>query len=78
MSAQVRWAVSIRDWHNHAIEDHGNHPSGVYIAQCGQRLMSNTTLRDAPVGRFVCQICADAQLTEAQAGSLLHEAMGSE
>ena len=78
MSAPIRWAVSVADWHHHAIEDHGNHPSGVYITVCGERLLSTTRLRDAPAGRFVCLICAESQLTAAQAGSLLNEELGSE
>ncbi|MGH3672734.1 MAG: hypothetical protein ACRDSH_19235 [Pseudonocardiaceae bacterium] len=69
----IKWGLSVVDFHSHAIEDHGNHPSGVYLAQCGHRLLSTTPLREAPAGRFVCQICRDSQLSDAQrAGAEIH------
>jgi hypothetical protein len=61
----VKWGLSVLDWQHHAIEEYGDHPIGVYIAQCEHRLMSVTELNENPTGRL-CESCA---------GSLLHEAL---
>ncbi len=31
----MRWALSVLDWRWHAIDDLGDHPAGVFRAQCG-------------------------------------------
>lgn len=36
----ILWELSILDCQHHAIEPYADHPNGVYIAQCGHRLMA--------------------------------------
>jgi hypothetical protein len=33
-----RWGLSSLDWHAHAVDKDADHPYGVYVARCGQRL----------------------------------------
>jgi hypothetical protein len=44
VSVTPKWGLSVLDWQSHAIEEHGDHPIGVLIAQCGHRLMIVTSL----------------------------------
>ena len=46
----MKWGLSVLDWHSHAIDERGDHPIGVYRAQCGHLLMVVTTLHEAPTG----------------------------
>jgi hypothetical protein len=55
----IKWGLSVLDWRDHAINDHHDHPTGVYKAQCGHSLMTVTPLRDTSCGTQ-CQACADA------------------
>ena len=34
-----RWGVSSLDWRSHAVDADAEHPYGVYVARCGQRLV---------------------------------------
>jgi hypothetical protein len=54
----MKWGLSVLDWRDHAINDHHDHPVGVYKAQC-VHLMMVTPLRDTSCGTK-CQECADA------------------
>jgi hypothetical protein len=38
----IKWGLSVLDWRDHAINDHHDHPTGVYKAQCGHSLMMVT------------------------------------
>lgn len=51
-----RWALSPLDWQAHAIDPWADHPLGVWIARCGHRLLSGTTLHDTPPGSR-CPAC---------------------
>lgn len=51
-----RWGVSSRDWHSHTIDEDAEHPHGVYVARCGQRLIRSTNLYDEPPG-WMCVSC---------------------
>jgi len=55
----IRWGLSVADWHDHAIDDHHDHPSGVFTARCGHSLMMVTPLRDKSCGTQ-CEACAVA------------------
>ena len=46
MSPAVKWGLSPLDWRSHAIDEGGDHPIGVLIAECGHRLMIVTSLHD--------------------------------
>ena len=46
----IRWGLSVLDWHSHAIDEWGDHPIGVFKAECGHLLMVVTTLHDRPTG----------------------------
>jgi hypothetical protein len=35
----VRWGLSVQDWRGHAVDELGDHPSGVYRAECGHLLL---------------------------------------
>ena len=63
VSVAVGWAVSRLDQRWHAVDERRNHPSGVWVADCGHRVLS-TGLHDAPGGR-VCELCASMQLARA-------------
>jgi hypothetical protein len=52
----VRWGLSSLDWHAHAIDEDADHPYGVYVARCGQRLFMGTSLHDEPPG-WICLSC---------------------
>ncbi|MGH3831829.1 MAG: hypothetical protein ACRDRS_15515 [Pseudonocardiaceae bacterium] len=51
-----RWGVSAQDWQSHALDEGAEHPDGVYVARCGQRLAAGTTLYDEPPG-WMCVSC---------------------
>ncbi|MGH3865216.1 MAG: hypothetical protein ACRDQ4_03595 [Pseudonocardiaceae bacterium] len=51
-----RWGVSSADWQSHAIDEDADHPSGVYVARCGQRLRGAATLYDEAPG-WMCVSC---------------------
>jgi hypothetical protein len=63
----VQWALSVEDWRSHAVDELGDHPSGVYRAECGHLLMMVTTLHDEPHGA-PCQVCAALQLVDVVQG----------
>lgn len=46
MTPTLRWGLSVLDWHDHAIDDHLDHPIGVLKARCGHLLMMVTPLRE--------------------------------
>jgi hypothetical protein len=52
----MSWGLSILDWQAHAIDPLGDHPIGVYRAQCGHLLMMVTELCEHPPAR-VCAEC---------------------
>jgi hypothetical protein len=51
-----RWGVSSLDWRSHAIDEDAEHPRGVYVARCGQRLVRGTSLYDEAPG-WMCLSC---------------------
>ncbi|MGH3829354.1 MAG: hypothetical protein ACRDRS_02715 [Pseudonocardiaceae bacterium] len=51
-----RWGVSSQDWQSHAIDEGAEHPEGVHVARCGQRLARDTTLYREPPG-WMCVAC---------------------
>lgn len=51
-----RWGVSSLDWRSHAVDVDADHPYGVYVARCGQRLFMGTTLYDEAPG-WMCLDC---------------------
>ncbi|MGH3755517.1 MAG: hypothetical protein ACRDRP_23045, partial [Pseudonocardiaceae bacterium] len=53
----MKWGLSVLDWRSHAINEHADHPIGVFKAECGHLLMMTTPLRDEP-GGAPCQWCA--------------------
>jgi hypothetical protein len=59
----VRWAVSRVDHRWHAVDERRAHPSGVWVADCGHRVLS-AGLHERPGGR-VCELCASRQLVRA-------------
>ena len=64
----IKWGLSIIDWQYHAIEELGDHPIGVYLAQCGHRLMMATQLYAEPISTRTCGDCAGSQLHDALTG----------
>ena len=64
MSPAVKWGLSPLDWRSHAIDEGGDHPIGVLIAECGHRLMIVTSMHDQPNGR-PCEACAGQQFARA-------------
>ncbi|HKR49102.1 MAG TPA: hypothetical protein VJT72_05880 [Pseudonocardiaceae bacterium] len=64
MSPPVRWGLSIVDWRYHAVQDHGCHPGGALVAECGHELLRVTTLLDEIDSR-PCDACARLQLDSA-------------
>lgn len=50
------WALSPLDGHAHAIDPWADHPFGLWIARCGHRLLSGTSLHDTPPGSR-CPVC---------------------
>lgn len=63
----MKWALSVDDWHSHAVDERAEHPSGVYRAQCGHVLMRITRLYDERPPGVLCQRCATLQLDAVQA-----------
>jgi len=51
-----RWGVSSADWQSHAIDVDTDHPDGMYVARCGQRLARDTSLYDEAPG-WLCVSC---------------------
>ena len=51
-----RWGVSSLDWRSHAVDVDADHPYGVYVARCGQRLFMGTSLYDEAPG-WMCLSC---------------------
>ncbi|MGH3709872.1 MAG: hypothetical protein ACRDRQ_17585 [Pseudonocardiaceae bacterium] len=51
-----RWGVSSLDWRSHAVDEDADHPYGVYVARCGQRLFMGTSLYDVAPG-WMCLSC---------------------
>lgn len=60
----MRWGLSILDFHHHAIDERGDHPTGVYKAECGHLLLMVTPLHEEPYGRL-CGACAAIQTARA-------------
>jgi hypothetical protein len=60
----VRWGLSVLDWRSHAINEHAEHPIGVFKAECGHLLMMVTTLHKKPSGE-PCQACATLRFDRA-------------
>ncbi|MGH3710390.1 MAG: hypothetical protein ACRDRQ_20300 [Pseudonocardiaceae bacterium] len=59
MNGAPRWGVSSLDWRSHAIDGDAEHPDGVYVARCGQRLVLGASLYDEPPpGGWMCLVCA--------------------
>ena len=56
MGAAPRWGVSSLDWHSHAIDEDADHPYGVYVARCGQRVFMGASLYDEVPG-WMCVSC---------------------
>ncbi|MGH3772820.1 MAG: hypothetical protein ACRDRW_15750 [Pseudonocardiaceae bacterium] len=56
VGAAPRWGVSSLDWRSHAIDEDAEHPEGVYVARCGQRLVTGTSLYDEAPG-WMCLDC---------------------
>jgi hypothetical protein len=54
--AAPRWGVSSLDWRSHAVDVDVDHPYGVYVARCGQRLFMGTSLYDEAPG-WMCLSC---------------------
>jgi hypothetical protein len=52
----ARWGLSSLDAHAHAINEDADHPHGVYVARCGQRLFRDISLHDEPPG-WICLSC---------------------
>ncbi|MGH3856303.1 MAG: hypothetical protein ACRDR6_22995, partial [Pseudonocardiaceae bacterium] len=50
------WGVSSQDWQSHSIDEDAEHPDGVYVARCGQRLVKSTTLYGEAPG-WMCLSC---------------------
>lgn len=61
----IKWGLSIIDWQYHAVEEFGDHPIGVYLAQCGHRLVMATQLHTEPISTRTCEGCAASQLHDA-------------
>jgi hypothetical protein len=59
VSVVIKWGLSVLDWRSHAVDECGDHPIGVYKAECGHLLMMVTALLEMPYGKR-CQACADA------------------
>jgi hypothetical protein len=38
VSAAMKWGLSVLDWRSHAINEHTEHPIGVFKAECGHLL----------------------------------------
>lgn len=53
-----RWALSLLDFQAHAVDEHGDHPFGVFLALCGHRLLMGE-LHDNPPGGL-CPGCSHA------------------
>lgn len=62
----VKWALSVEDWHSHAVDERAEHPTGVYRAECGHLLQTVVTLHDEHLG-VPCGVCATLQLDVVQA-----------
>ncbi len=60
----MKWALSVQDWHSHAIDERRDHPIGVFRAECGHRLAIVVELHDEPHGQF-CEACAITQVNRA-------------
>ncbi|MGH3799846.1 MAG: hypothetical protein ACRDTD_06895 [Pseudonocardiaceae bacterium] len=60
----VRWALSILDFHSHAVDELRDHPHGVVQTECGHRLMVTTPLSEEPLAR-PCGRCAVTQAARA-------------
>ena len=53
------WGVSSTDWQSHAVDVDADHPSEVYVARCGQKLIIGASLYDEPPpGGWMCLACA--------------------
>ncbi|MGH3540719.1 MAG: hypothetical protein ACRDQJ_20860 [Pseudonocardiaceae bacterium] len=55
----IKWSLSVLDWRDHAIDDHHDHPAGVFKARCGHAVMMVTALRETSCGTK-CEACAVA------------------
>ena len=60
-AARIGWALSVDDWHSHAIDERAEHPTGMYRAGCGHLLQTVVTLHDEPLG-LPCPVCSTLQL----------------
>ncbi|MGH3775729.1 MAG: hypothetical protein ACRDRR_08325 [Pseudonocardiaceae bacterium] len=62
----IKWGLSVVDWCNHAIDDRADHPTGIYRARCGHRLMMITPLQDdKPLGSR-CEVCVATHRAETE------------
>ncbi|MGH3830861.1 MAG: hypothetical protein ACRDRS_10510 [Pseudonocardiaceae bacterium] len=58
MSGPPRWGMSLLDCRAHAVDEDAEHPYGVWVARCGQRLLRGTSLHDEPPpGGWMCLPC---------------------
>jgi hypothetical protein len=55
----MKWGLSVADWRDHVVDDHGDHPGGSLQARCGHWMMVVTPLRDTLCGKQ-CEACAIA------------------
>jgi hypothetical protein len=61
----IKWALSVLDWRDHAINENQDHPIGVLKAECGHLLMLVTPLRETSCGTK-CEACALAVARDTQ------------
>jgi hypothetical protein len=55
----MKWGLSAADWHDHAVNDHGDYPGGSRQALCGHWFMVITPLRNQSCGTQ-CEACVTA------------------
>ncbi|MGH3833454.1 MAG: hypothetical protein ACRDRS_23970 [Pseudonocardiaceae bacterium] len=58
VGAAPRWDLSPSDWHAHAVDEDAEHPDGVSVARCGQRLLGTSLYEQPPPGGWMCLACA--------------------
>jgi len=56
VSTAACWGVSSLDWRSQAIDEDADHPYGVYVARCGQRVFMGASLYDEAPG-WMCLAC---------------------
>jgi hypothetical protein len=53
----MKWGLSVADWKDHAVDEHGDYPGGSLQARCGHWFMIVTPLRATSCGKQ-CETCA--------------------